>query len=132
MRDGLPALHDPDNSRLRLIIAIRSDTFVGLLILLFSLFGLNLVDLDAVPRMGEAEVHCEGICVIDVFTFWLFTEDAVLSAGKGLERPLEFGVVYCLLAGLLEEANSTQDLVVSTHQGQRKLSSLDMTWSHLY
>ena len=127
MCDGLPALHDPDNSRLRLIVAIRSDTLVGLLILLFSLFGLNLVDLDAVPRMGEAEVHREGIRVVDVFTFWLFIEDAVLSAGKGLERPLEFGVVYRLLAGQLEEANSTQDLVVSTHQGQRKLSSLDMT-----
>ena len=94
MRNALSALHDPDNSRLCLIIAIRSYTLVGLSILLFSLFGLNLVDLDAVPRMGETEVYSEGICVVDVFTFWLFIEDPVLSAGKGLERPLEFGVVW--------------------------------------
>lgn len=72
MCDGFSALHDPDNSRLCLIIAIRSYTLVGLLVFLFSLFGLNLVDLDAVPRVGEIEIHGEGICVVDVFTFWLF------------------------------------------------------------
>ena len=93
MRNALPALHDPDDSRLRLVIAIRSYTLVGLLILLFGLFGLDLVDLDAVPRVGEAEIHREGISVVDVFTSWFFVEDAVLSAGKGLERPLEFGIV---------------------------------------
>lgn len=93
MCDGFSALHDPDNSRLCLIIAIRSYTLVGLLIFLFSLFGLNLVDLNAVPWVGEIEIDCEGICVIDIFTFWLFIEDTVLSTGEGLERPLEFGVV---------------------------------------
>ena len=93
MRDGLSALHDPNDSRLRLIIAIRSDTLVCLLILLFGLFGLDLIDLDAIPRMGEVEIQCKRVCVIDVFTFWLFIEDAVLGAGKGLERPLEFRVV---------------------------------------
>ena len=93
MRDGLSPLHYPDNSRLRFIVAIRSYTLVCLLILLLSFFGLNLVDLDAIPRVGEIEIDREGICVIDVFTFRLFIEDPVLSAGKGLERPLEFGIV---------------------------------------
>lgn len=93
MRNALPALHDPNNRRLCLVIAIRSYAFVGLLILLFSLFGLNLVDLDAIPWVGKVEIHGEGIGVVDVFTPWLFVEDAVLSASKGLERPLEFGVV---------------------------------------
>ena len=93
MRDGLSALHDPDNGRLRLIIAVRSDTLVCLLILLLGLFGLDLIDLDAIPRVGEVEIECKHVCVIDVFTFWLFVKDAVLGAGKGLERPLEFRVV---------------------------------------
>ena len=93
MRDGLSALHDPNNSRLRLVIAIRSHTLVRLLILLLGLFGLDLVDLDAIPRMGEVEIQCKNVRLIDVFTFWLFVEDAVLGAGKGLERPLEFRVV---------------------------------------
>ena len=113
MRDGLPALHDPDDSCLRLIIAIRSDTLVCLLILLFSLFGLDLVDLDAIPRVGEIEIHCKHVCVIDVFTFWLFVEDAVLGAGKGLERPLELRVVWGLSARLLEAAHDAQNLIVS-------------------
>lgn len=130
MRDGLSALHDPDNSGLRLVIAIRSDTFVGLLILLFSLFGLNLVDFDAVPRVGEIEIHCESVGVIDIFTFWLFSKNAEPSAGKGLERPLEFRVVCGLLAGLREGAQVTQDVIDSTYQGQKRLLSRDMTSCH--
>ena len=93
MRDGLSALHDPDNSRLRLIIAIGGDTLVRLLILLLGLFGLDLVDLDAIPRVGEVGIQCKFVGVIDIFTFWLLVEDAVLGAGEGLERPLEFRVV---------------------------------------
>lgn len=93
MCNSLPALHYPYNCRLRLVIAIRSYTLVGLLILLFGLFGLDLVDLDAVPRVGEVEIYGEGVRVVDVFTSWLFIEDAVLSAGKGLKCPLEFGVI---------------------------------------
>lgn len=93
MRNALPALHDPYNGRLGLIVAIRSDTFVGLLILLLGLFGLDLIDLDAVPRVGEVDIHGKSIGVVDLFTSWVFVEDAVLSAGKGLERPLEFRVV---------------------------------------
>lgn len=93
MRNALPALHNPNNSRLRLVIAIRSYTLVGLLIFLFGLFGLDLVDLDAVPWVGEVEIHREGICIVDVFASWLFVEDAVLGTGKGLKRPLQFRIV---------------------------------------
>lgn len=81
MRYGLPALHDPHNSRLRFVISIRSYTLVGLLVLLFRLFGLDLVDFDAVSWVGEVEVHGECVGVVDIFTSGLFVEDAVLGAG---------------------------------------------------
>ena len=98
MRYGLPALHDPDNSRLRLVVAIRSYTLVGLLVLLFSFFGLDLIDLDAVSWMGKVKIHREGVRVADVFTSWLFIENAIIGASKGLEGPLEFGVIYAISA----------------------------------
>ena len=93
MRNAPSALHDPNNSGLCLVIAIRGNTLVGLLVLLFGLFGLDLVDLDAVPWVGEVEIHGERIGVVDVFASGFFAEDTVLSAGEGLECPLEFGVV---------------------------------------
>lgn len=93
MRNGLPALHDPNNCCLRLVIAVRSYTLVCLLIFLFGLFGLNLINLDTVPWVREVEVHGESVSVLDVFTSWLFAEDAILSASKGLQSPLKFGVV---------------------------------------
>lgn len=93
MGNGLPALHDPNNSRLRLEIAICSDALMGLLILLFRLFGLDLVDLDAVPWMGEVEIRGKSVGFVDIFTSRLFVENAVLGAGKGLESPFELGVV---------------------------------------
>lgn len=117
MRNGLPAFHDPDNGRLRFVITIRSYTLVRLLILLFGFFGLDLVDLDAIPWVRKVEIHSESVGVPDVFTSWLFAEDAILSAGKGLERPFEFGVVYSLLAGPLEGTRVTQDSGLITHQG---------------
>ena len=123
MRDGLSALHDPDDSRLRLIIAIRGDTLVGLLILLFGLFGLDLVDLDAIPRVGEVGIQCKLVGVIDVFTFWLLVEDAVLGAGEGLERPLEFRVVWSLSAGLLEAAHDTQNSIMSLPRPEKAFKS---------
>ena len=93
MRNTLSALHDPDNCRLRLEITIRRHTLVGLLIFLFGLLGLDLVDLDTVPWMGEVEVHGKAICLIDIFTSWLFREDAEPGAGKRLQRSFEFGIV---------------------------------------
>ncbi len=93
MCNSLPALHDPNNCRLGLVIAISSYTLVGLLILLFCLFGLDLVDLDAVPWVSEVEIHGEVISVVNVFTSWLLVKDAVLSAGERLKCSLEFRVV---------------------------------------
>ena len=54
MCNALPALHDPDNSRLGLEITICSNTLMSLLILLLGLLRLDLVDLDAVSWMREA------------------------------------------------------------------------------
>ena len=93
MRNAPSTLHDPNNRGLCLVIAIRGNALVGLLVLLFGLLGLDLVDLDAVPRVGEVEIHGERIGVVDVFTSWFFAENTVLSAGEGLKCPLEFGVV---------------------------------------
>ena len=93
MRDALSALHDSHNRRLRLVIAIRRHPLVRLLILLFRLFGLDLVDLDTVPWMGEVEVDGKAIRLVDVFTSWLFNEDAILGTGKGLQRPFDFGII---------------------------------------
>ena len=84
MCDALPTLHDPDNSRLRLVVTVCSDTLVGLLILLFRFLRLDLVDLDPVPWVHEAEIHRESIAVIDIFPSWLFAKDAVLGTSKRL------------------------------------------------
>ena len=66
---------------------------MGLLILLFSLFGLDLVDLDPVPWMGEVEIQGEGVGFVDVFTPRFFVKNAVLGASKGLEGPFKLGIV---------------------------------------
>lgn len=127
MCDGLPTLHDPDNSRLGLVITICSDTLMRLLILLFGLFGLDLVDFDAVPWVHEVEIYGEGVRDVDFFTSWLLVKDAVLRAGERLECPLEFSVVYFLSAAPLEDTHVTRGLDLRTYQGQRKLVSRDMT-----
>ena len=84
MCDTFPTLHDPDNSRLRLVVTVRSDTLVSLLILLFRFLRLDLVDLDAVSWVYEIEIDSESIAVVDIFPFWLFAKDAVLCTSKGL------------------------------------------------
>ncbi len=93
MRDRLPTLHDPHNGGLRLEVTISSDSFVGLLIFGFGFFGLDLIYLDTVFGMGEAEVHVEGIADVDVFALWCFAKDTVASAGERLQGSLEFSVV---------------------------------------
>lgn len=70
-----------------------------LLILGFGLFGLDLVDLDAVFGMGKVDVDGEGVGGVDVFAFGGFAEDAVASAGEGLEGSFEFSVICIALAG---------------------------------
>ena len=70
MFDRLSALHDSHNSGLCLIMPIGGYTLVGLLILLFSLLELDLVDLDAILGIGEAQVDSEGVSLIYVLAFW--------------------------------------------------------------
>jgi len=55
-----------------------------LLVLGFGLFELDLVDLDAVFGVGEAEVEGEGVGGVDIFAFRRFGQDTVLGTGKGL------------------------------------------------
>lgn len=127
MGDGLPALHDPNNSRLRLEIAICSDPLMGLLIFLFRLFGLDLIDLDAVPWVDEVEIRGKSVVFADILTSRFFAKNAVLSAGKGLEGSFELSVVCGLLAGPPEGTHVTQDLGLGTYQGPRKLLNRGMT-----
>ena len=84
MCDAFPTLHDPDNSRLRLVVTVCSDTLVSLLILLFRFLRLDLIYLDTVPWVHEVEIHSESIAVVDIFPFRLFAKDAVFRTSKGL------------------------------------------------
>lgn len=83
---------------MRLVVPVRGDPLMGLLVLGFRLFELDLVDLDAVFGVGEAEVDGEGVCVVDVFAFGRFGEDTVFCAGEGLEGAFEFFVTLRALA----------------------------------
>ena len=70
MLDRLAALHDSHNSSLCLIMSVCGHTLVSLLILLFGLLELDLVDLDAILGIGEAQIDDEGISLIYVLAFW--------------------------------------------------------------
>lgn len=93
MRNLLLALHYAYNSGLRFVVAVCRNPFVRLLILLLGLFGLYLIDFNAVLGMREMEVHCENIAGVDVLAFGIFTQDSIPSAGKGLQCSLQFDVV---------------------------------------
>ena len=59
----------------------------------FGLFGLDLVDFDAVFGVSEVRVGGEGVGTGDFSRGGLFAKDAVAGASEGLEGSLEFGVV---------------------------------------
>ena len=94
MRNLLPALHDADNSGLRFVVAVCRNPFVRLLILLLRLFGLYLIDFDAVLGMRKVEVHRENVAGVDVLAFGTLTQHSVPSAGKGLQCSLQFDIVW--------------------------------------
>ena len=92
MRNCLPRLHDPDNCRLSLKLPILGRSLVRGTVFFFRFFGLNLVNLDAVLRVGEFEVESEGVVVGDVFGAGGFAEDLIFGAGEGLEGALELEI----------------------------------------
>ena len=59
VRNRFPALHNADNRSLGFVVPVRCDTLVSLLVLLLGLFGLDLINLDAIFRVREVEVHSE-------------------------------------------------------------------------
>jgi hypothetical protein len=63
---------------------------VRFLVFFFGFFELNLVDLDAIFRVGEVGVEGEGVGRGDVFAFGVFGEGAQFGAGEGLEGALYF------------------------------------------
>ncbi len=84
MSDGLPALHDAHNGRLRLVMPVRGNTLVRFLVLFFGLFELDLVDLDPVLGVREAVVDGEPIVFADISPFRCFTEYSVFGTCEGL------------------------------------------------
>ena len=90
MANGLPALHDAHDRRLRLEVAVFRHAHVRFFVFFFGLFELDLVDLDAVFGVGEVRVEGEGVGGRDVFAFGVFGEGAQFGAGEGLESALYF------------------------------------------
>lgn len=66
---------------------------MGLLVLGFGFFGLDLIDFYTVLGVREGKVDGERVVGIDVFTFRCFAENAVTSAGEGLKGTLEFNII---------------------------------------
>ena len=60
------------------------------LVFFFGFFELNLIDLDAIFRVGEVGVEGEGVGRGDVLAFGVFGEGAQFGAGEGLESALYF------------------------------------------
>ena len=92
MLDLLLALHDAHDGRLRLVLSIRCDSLMRLLVLLLCLLELDLIDLDAVLRVREAQVDDELVRGIDVLASRGLGQHAVLGAGERLQRALELVV----------------------------------------
>lgn len=69
MGDCPAGFHDSDNSCLGLVIPIGDYSFMSLFVLCFGFLGLDLVDLDAIFRIGEIFIHGECIAVVDVLAF---------------------------------------------------------------
>lgn len=90
MPDSFPRLHDAHHSRLTLEIAVRRHPLVRLLVFLFRLLQLDLVDLDAVFIVGEAEVHRESVGRGYVAGFGMFGQGPEFGAGQGLEGAVNF------------------------------------------
>lgn len=90
MTDGLPALHDAHDRRLRLEVAVFRHTHVRFFVFFFGFFELYLVDLDAVFGVGEVRVEGEGVGGRDVFAFGVFGEWSQFGAGERLESALYF------------------------------------------
>ena len=92
MRNGLPRLHDSHNRRLSLELPILRCPLMRGAIFFFRFLGLNLVNLDAVFRVGEFEVESERVGVGDVFGAGVFAEDLVFGTGEGLEGAFELEI----------------------------------------
>lgn len=84
MGDSLPALHDPHNGRLRLVMSVRGNPLVRFLVLFFRLFELDLVDFDSVLWVCEAVVDGELVVFANVSPLRCFAQDSVFGACEGL------------------------------------------------
>lgn len=89
--DGLAALHDADNGRLSLEIAVFGHAHVGLLVLFLCLLELDLIDLHTIFGVVEGEVDGEGVGVVDVLALGMLRQRTQFGAGKGLKGAFDFG-----------------------------------------
>lgn len=90
MADGLPALHNAHDRRLRLEVAVFRDAHVRFFVFLSGLFELDLVDFDAIFGVSKVRVEGEGVSGRDIFAFGVFGERAQFGAGEGLKSALYF------------------------------------------
>ena len=81
MSDRLATLHDPDDSRLTLEVAILGDTLVRLLVFLLRLFQLHLINADPVLGVREGLVDAD-----DGVTGELDVDIVVMDCGMWLCR----------------------------------------------
>jgi hypothetical protein len=80
MRNRLATLHDTHNRRLRLVVSVRRDSFVGRLVFFLGFFELDLVDFDAHLGVLEGAVVGEFVGVVDILAFGFLGEDSILGA----------------------------------------------------
>ena len=91
-RDGLAALHDAHDRRLRFVLPVAADVLVRGRVLFFRLPELDLVDLDAVLGVGEADVDREAVRRGHFAPLGFLLEDLVSGAGQRLEGATHLGL----------------------------------------
>lgn len=73
MRDCFSSFHNANNGSLCFVIAICGNTLVGLFVLFYSLLCLDLIDLDPIFWIKEAEIDSESIAIINISALWGLT-----------------------------------------------------------
>lgn len=90
--NGLAALHDAHNGRLRLKVPVCGYSLVRRLVLLLGLFQLDLVDLDAELGVGEPAVVREFIRRVDILALWVLGQDPILGTCERLEGSFQLRI----------------------------------------
>ena len=82
VRDGLAALHDAHNGRLRLVLSVALDVLVRRPVLFLGLLELDLIDFDSILDVGKRQVDLEAVGRVDVSAFGSLGQDSVFGTGE--------------------------------------------------